>query len=254
MISEIISQVAESNEAVSAAKKDKKTESSEYGRTIGTPKLSEKAEKYYSELKKKYSNMDFILVSSDMKEQAKANAAKYANPAKMVVLIDEEKIERMAVDENYRKQYESIISGAVNQLSSIKEGLGEQASSVKGFGMQVNDNGTASYFAVVDKSLALQKERIEKSAEKKRAEKKEAAKEEREERLEKQREKNKETDRLSDETSQVGNKDSGDYITVTANSIEELLQKIQDAIYYGMSDYVQTDSEKMVGQNIDFFG
>lgn len=33
------------------------------GRTIGNPKLSEKAAKYYEELKRKYSNMDFILVS-----------------------------------------------------------------------------------------------------------------------------------------------------------------------------------------------
>ena len=240
MISEVVSKVMESNEAVSAAKKEKKTDSSDYGRTVGAPRLSEKAEKYYNELKKKYSNMDFVLVSKDMKEQAKANAACYANPAKMVVLIDEEKVERMAVDENYRKQYESIISGAANQLSSIKESLGEQASAVKGFGMEVKDNGTAAYFAVIDKSLAAQKERIEKAAEKKKAEKKEAQKEQQEERIEERRSAEQEK--------------NGDYITVRANSIEELLQKINDAIYYGMSDYVQTDSEKKVGQNIDFFG
>jgi hypothetical protein len=54
--------------------------------------------------------MDFILVSKDMKEMAKANAGSFANPNKMVVLIDEEKIERMAVDEQYRKQYESVIA------------------------------------------------------------------------------------------------------------------------------------------------
>ena len=44
--------------------------------------------------------------SKDMKETAKANAGQYANANKMVVLIDEEKIERMADDESYRKQYE----------------------------------------------------------------------------------------------------------------------------------------------------
>lgn len=248
MISEVVSQVMESNEAVSAANKEKKTDSSQYGRTVGAPRLSEKAEKYYNELKKKYSNMDFVLVSKDMKEQAKANAAAYANPVKMVVLIDEEKIERMAVDENYRKQYESIISGSASQLSSLKEGLGEQASAVKGFGMEVKDNGTASYFAVIDKSLAAQKDRIEKAAEKKKAEKKEAQKEQQKERLEEQRTKKKE------DGSQIELEKGGDYITVRANSIEELLQKIKDAVYYGMSDYVRTDSEKMVGQNIDFFG
>ena len=40
--------------------------------------------------------IDFILVSKDQKANAQANAASYANGNKMVVLIDEEKIERMA--------------------------------------------------------------------------------------------------------------------------------------------------------------
>lgn len=80
-----------------------------YGKTIGNAKLSEEGVKYYQELKKKYSNMDFILVSKEQKANAQANAASYANGNKMVVLIDEEKIERMATDENYRKQYEGII-------------------------------------------------------------------------------------------------------------------------------------------------
>ena len=53
--------------------------------------------------------MNFILVSEDQKENAKANAAGYANSNNMVVLIDEDKIERMASDENYRKQYEGIL-------------------------------------------------------------------------------------------------------------------------------------------------
>lgn len=38
------------------------------GKTIGNPQLSEKAQKYYEQLKKKFSNMDFILVSADKKE------------------------------------------------------------------------------------------------------------------------------------------------------------------------------------------
>ncbi len=57
--------------------------------------------------------MNFILVSEDQKENAKANAAGYANSNNMVVLIDEDKIERMASDENYRKQYEGIIANAL---------------------------------------------------------------------------------------------------------------------------------------------
>ena len=145
------------------------------GATIGDPKLSEKAAKYYEKLKKKYSNMDFILVSEDKKAEAQANAGKYANANRMVVLIDTEKIERMAEDNKYRKQYEAIISGATNQLSQLKSSLGANASSVKTYGMQVKE-GTASFFAVVDKSLAAQKKRIEKKAYQKQEENKAAKK------------------------------------------------------------------------------
>ncbi|MDE7266129.1 MAG: hypothetical protein K2N89_01530, partial [Lachnospiraceae bacterium] len=93
------------------------------GRTVGNPMLSETAAKYYEELKRKYGNMDFILVSADQKEYAKANASKYGNSNKMVVLIDEEKIERMATDEKYRKQYESVIANAASGLTQLKERL-----------------------------------------------------------------------------------------------------------------------------------
>ena len=81
---------------------------------------------------------------------------------KMVVLIDEDKIERMAEDENYRKQYEAIIANAASGMSQLGSSIAATGASVKGYGMQVNDNGTATYFAVLEKSSAAQKERIEK--------------------------------------------------------------------------------------------
>ncbi|WP_313133919.1 DUF6033 family protein [Anaerocolumna sp.] len=220
-----------------------KTSKANYGNTIGSPELSEKAQKYYEQLKKKYSNMDFILVSMDKKEEAKANAGKYAKANRMVVLIDTEKIEKMASDESYRKQYEGIISGAAAQLSQLKTSLGSHAESVKTYGMQVNDNGTASFFAVVDKSLAAQKKRIEKNSAKKAEEKKQSEKAAKEKRAEKKRaENNSKTD--------TGNK-AEDAVTVTASSIAELIQKINDVLYAGMSDNVQTEKEKQVGQNLD---
>jgi hypothetical protein len=228
------SEVSETGSSGSA----KKTGS--YGKTIGNAQLSEEGAKYYEQLKKKYGNMDFILVSSDQKANAQANAASYANPGKMVVLIDEEKIERMAADENYRKQYESIISNAASGLSQLKSSMESSGMSdrVQGYGMKVNDGGTASFFAVLKKSSADQKARIEKKAEEKKAEKKE-----KEERLQKSRE--------TDDDIAV---DDGETVTITANSIEELLQKISDYTMGERSDNVQTDYEKLVGQNIDFRG
>ncbi len=234
----------------SADKTDKTAKKSKVtnGATIGSPELSETAKKYYEQLKTKYSNMDFILVSSDKKEEAQANAGKYANASRMVVLIDEEKIERMAVDEDYRKKYESIISGATSQLSQLKDSLGANASSVKGYGMQVKDNGTASFFAVVDKSLAAQKKRIEKNAAKKAEEKKEAQKAAEEKRAEKRKAQKGQQAEKADKTDKSDDKDT---VTITASSIEELIKKIQDTIYGGMSDYVQTEEESWVGGHVD---
>jgi hypothetical protein len=220
-----------------------------YGTTIGNATLSDEAAKYYEELKKKYGNMDFILVSEDQKAYAQANAASYANSSKMVVLIDEDKIERMATDENYRKQYEAIISNAASGVSQLKTSIESSglSSQVKGYGMQVNDGGTASFFAVLKKSSADQKARIEKKAEEKKAEKKEAEKKaekkEKEERLEKARE--------ADDDTAV---DDEDTVIITANSIEELIQKINDYSMEERSNNVLTDYEKTIGQNIDFRG
>lgn len=206
------------------------------GKTIGNPQLSDKAAKYYESLKKKFSNMDFVLVSADQKEQAKSQAATYANPHRMVVLVDEEKIEKMAADDKFRRQYEGIIANAASGMQQMKSQIAGTGANVKGFGVQVNDNGTASYFAVLEKSSAAQKESIEKKAlenrEKRKTEAKKAAKEKYEEYLEK--------------------KWDDDTVTVTASSIEELLQKIKDQSQLFMSDSVQTEEEKQVGQKFDF--
>lgn len=217
------------------------------GKTIGEPKLSEKAAKYYEELKKKYSNMDFILVSADKKEQAKSQAGNYANANRMVVLIDEEKIEKMAEDEDYRKQYEGIISNAANQLPALKSSLASSSANVKTYGIQVNDNGTSSFFAVIDKSLAAQKERIEKKAAEKKEAAKAAAKKEKAEKAEEKAAEKAEQKNKADKTAA-----ESDTVTITANSMEELLKKIDDYVYGYMSDSVQTDAEKMVGQSIDY--
>ena len=164
----------------------------DYGNTIGDVKLSDKGAKYYEELKKKYSDMDFVLVSNDEVNGAEQKAAKYANANRTLVLIDEDKIEKMAEDEDYRKKYENIIGNADSQLEQMKQKLGSGTlANVKTFGIKVDDGGNSSYFAVVDKSLATQKERIEKTHEKNAEEKKAADKKASADRLENAREKNK---------------------------------------------------------------
>ena len=152
------------------------------GRTIGEPKLSDKALKYYEKLKKKFSNMDFILVSPEKKAEAERNKGMYASSKELLVLIDSDKIERMAEDEEYRKKYEGILSNATSQMQIMKQKLGTNANKVSSFGMSFDDHGNASFFAVVDKSLAKQRERIAaKREENLKAKKQEAKKAEKKE-------------------------------------------------------------------------
>ncbi len=220
-----------------------------YGKTLGKAQLSEEGAKYYEELKKKYSGMDFVLVSKDMKEYAKPNASSFGAPNRLVVLIDEEKIERMATDPQYREKYEGIIARAQYQMPQLKSILQEK-SGVKTIGMQVNDNGTASFFAVMQKSS---KEMTEKTAAKreakKKAEKAELAKEQKEKVQEKLRSKAAEHADKSEPS-----EDEEDYVILQADSIEELMRKIDDYNFNLRADSIQTPAEKLVGQSIDFKG
>lgn len=253
--------VANASAASYAENTQKKTKVN--GKTIGEPQLSEKGAKYYEQLKAKYGNYDFILVSKAEKERAEANASQYANKNRTVVLIDEEKIEKMATDPEYRKKYENILSGAQAQLDQLAKSLGNTAG-IKGFGIKVNDNGTASFFAAVDKNASAnakaQQKRLEKkSAEKREAKKKaskEALKEAKEERLEKLREKNRsdKTDKTDASKWEDKFEPDEDIEVVSASSIEELVKKVQDMTYASMSDNVMTEAELAVGGNIDFKG
>ena len=228
----------------------------EYGNTIGDVKLSDKAKDYYNQLKGKFHNMEFIAVSKDMKAQVHANAAAYGNANKMVVLIDEEKLERMATDESFRKKYEGIIAMSQTKMAEAKNSLTSSGASVKNFGMSVDSNGKENFFATVEKSQDLQKKRIEKKAaekkEQKAKEKKKAEKEAREERL--QKAKDKKTDKTADEEDPQNIDDGKEYVTIEAKSMDELLSKVQKYSYSEALNRVFTDSERMVGGHVDFRG
>lgn len=216
------------------------------GKTYGNPELSDTAQEYYEQLKKRYSNMEFVLVSPDKKDEAEANVSSFKSSKSLIVLIDSDKIEKMATDENYRKKYESILNGATAQLNQVKTTLGPVASSVKSYGVKFDDGGNASFFAVIDKSLTAQKDRIQKKVEQKAADKKKADKEAREDGIDKLREEKSKAADKSDKT------DTSDYVTVTASNLEDLVKKIQDTIYGSMSDNVETEAEKKLGRNIDY--
>lgn len=239
-------QAKKNESAKETGKTDKKKKVS--GRTIGEPELSEKAARYYEKLKEKYSNMDFILVSPDKKEEAESKKGLYQSAKELIVLIDTDKIEKMAEDEAYREKYESILSNAAAQTGQIKESLGVNADSVTSVGMTFDDHGNASFFVVIDKSLAAQRNRIaqkkeERAEEKKVAEKKAA---------EKAKDKRAEAGSKDKYDEKVQETDSKDKVTVTASSMEELLKKIDAVVFESRADYVKTEAEKAVGGSFDY--
>ncbi len=250
----------------------------EYGNTIGDVKLSDKAKDYYETLKAKYHNMDFIAVSKDMKGLVAQNAASYGNSSKMVVLIDEEKLERMATDESFRKKYEGIIASSSLKMTEAKNSLASTGASVKNFGMSVDSDGKESFFATVEKSGEMQKKRIEKKAAEKKAEKakehKKAEKKAQQERTEKAKEKRAEKDKKPEKADRVETPDQDEipkeakesihdkimdvygkeYVTIEADSMDDLVSKVQSYSYDSASNRVMTEAERMVGSHIDFRG
>lgn len=220
-----------------------------YGMSIGEVQLSDKAKEYYKELKSRFGTMNFILVSQDMKGQVQANAAAYGNASGQVVLIDDEKVERMANDESYRKKYEGIIAMSQMQMSGAKASIASSGAKVKNYGMSVNADGTTDFFATLEKSSDDQAKRMEKKKAQKKAEKakekKKAEKKEKEERLTEK----KSTD--TDDDSVRTDSEDTEYVEIHAGSMDELLRKISRYAQSNSSASVLTESEKKVGQHFD---
>lgn len=225
------------------------------GMSIGDVQLSDKAKEYYNKLKSKFGNMQFIAVSSDMKEQVKANAAAYGNSAKMVVLIDDAKLEQMANDESFRKKYEGIIAMSQNRLTEARNSLAGSGANIKNFGMSVNSDGSTSFFATIEKSSKDQAERLAKKQAQKKAEKAKEKKASEKEALKKRLEKIKEAGK-SDEIDSKENINSDDkkYVKIEADSVEELINTVSKYAYKDVEASVMTHEEKSVGQSIDFKG
>ena len=230
--------------------------------TFGDAKLSKEGLAYYNKLKEKFSSMNFVLVASDSKKQAEAMKGSFASAGAMTVLIDTDKIEKMASDEQYRNKIESTITSAASGLAGLSKRIGASFSSassttgaVAAFGMTINDGGNASFFAVLKKAGIAQKEHIAKVAkerkEEKKAEEKEAEKEKQQERISEAAAKN-DTGAAAETGGNAETAGSeADTVTVTAGSIEELMRKMQEYQFNALSDNIMSEKEKVVGASID---
>lgn len=187
--------------------------------------LSSRAQKLLKELQKKYKNMDFIVADYDSDEEASAYLSR--GTKEYSVLLDPETLEAMAADESVKKKYTDIIDGATDKLDDVKKKLGEDGDQVVRLGVSVDKSGKVSYFAELEKMSEKSKEYWDKAAEKKKSEKAEEArkaeKAEAKERIKKTK--------------------------VTADSVEELLEKIKEVDW----DSIKAEEPVKTGNRYDYF-
>ena len=214
------------------------TDKAGYGTTVGDVKLSDKAKEYYAKLKEKFHGVDFVLVSRDMKEKVEANASLYGNSSKPIVLIDDEKIEKMANDPEYAKKYEGIIESSLTKLEAARNSLAASGATIKNFGMSVGDDGKTSFFAVLEKASDAANKIREKNLEKHKAEKAEEKK---------KAEKKKQKERLED----IG-EDDKEYIEFRSDSLEDLIDRVSKYAFDTSANAFE--AQEGIGQSIDFKG
>ena len=110
--------------------------------------------------------------------------------------------------------------------------------------MQVNDGGTTSFFAVLRKSSSDQKPEF------KSLRRKEGGKESSGEK--RQRKSRRRNAWRNPKESRTESEDDTQTITLTANSVEELMDKIGEYTFVERSNEVRTDREKLMGQHVDY--
>lgn len=170
--------------------------------------LSSSAKKLLKELQKTYGNTDFMIANYETEEEAAEYLSRGTNTYSVLLTPDE--LEKMAADEDYKKENLEKLDGALDQLKDMKSQLGEKGEDVKRLGVVLGDNGEVSYFAELEKSSEMQRERIEKQREAKKEEAAEAEKEKKEEKV--------------NEGSFI--REGAKRTTLFADSLEELKEKI----------------------------
>ena len=189
--------------------------------------LSDNAKKLLEELKKKYSNMDFVIADYETDEEAAELLSRGSK--EYSVLIDPETLEAMAADEETKNKYIGILEDSVNQLKDVKEQLKEDGDNdVTRVGISIGKDGQVSFFAeMMEGAGERQKEFIERT--------REANKEARTEREKKAQE-------------ELAAQERTKKTTVTASSIEELLEKIKAVDW----SQIKAEEKPEAGSKFDF--
>jgi len=193
------------------AEKEEKKEKLEKKESV---ELSDAAKDLLKELQKKYGNMDFIIANYSSDEEAASYLSR--GTKEYSVLIDPETLEKMATDEETKQKYINMIDSATSQLGQVKEQLGEEGENIERLGVTLNEDGTLTFFAELEKMSEKNREYQEKAQEKRG-----------EEKIEKEKKKK---------------------AKVQAESVEELIKKIQELNW----DEIPEENIKPSGGKFDF--
>ena len=191
------------------------------------PALSKAAQNLLKELKKTYSNMDFIVADFETDEEAASLMSR--GTAEYSALFTPEELEKMAADEDVKNKNMKILDSAVSKLDEMKTKLGDKADDVTRIGISFGDDGEVSFFAELEKNSEKQRERIEKQ----REDKKDAAKD---------------TGKAEAAEYLAHGKPTGKRTTVYASTIEELAEKIANVDW----NAVKEERQSTTGQRFDF--
>lgn len=217
-----------------AAAQSRKTAKADDKKTDETKKtnsnslqLSDKAKALLQELKKTYNNADIYVAEYETDEEAAEYLSRGSKD--FSVLIDPEELERMASDDEVKKKNLNLLDESLGKLSEMKEELKEtgREDEVVTLGVNIGKDGQVSYFAELEKSGERTKEFVDKMLE----DKKEANAEK--------------ADKVQDKY----NFEHSQRATVSANSVEELLEQIKN---FNWDNVKEETSIPMPGKNFDF--
>ena len=214
--------------------KAKNNTASEQAVKSSEDKLSSKAKNYLDNLRKTYGDYDFIVADAGDDRRALLDKS----DKEFSVIFSSSELERMASDEKYASEKMRCVNTIVNMNDRINEQFGFERAWGKGsenntiinkLAVSINDNGSMSIFAELEKMSEKQKDYIEKLREKRSEEKKNSEKSE----------EKKVNSYKKDDTSSVKK------VVVEASSEEELIEKIKNV------DWNKVFGEK-VGTRFDF--
>lgn len=205
---------------------DKKTDETKKTNS-NSVQLSDKAKALLQELKKTYNNADIYVAEYETDEEAAEYLSRGSKD--FSVLIDPEELERMAADDEVKKKNLNLLDESLGKLSEMKEELKEtgREDEVVTLGVNIGKDEQVSYFAELEKSGERTKEFVDKMLE----DKKEANAEK--------------ADKVQDKY----NFEHSKRATVSANSVEEMLEQIKN---FNWDNVKEETSIPMPGKNFDF--